>query len=201
MRKIKNVFGHLRNILVHKYWVLYYGRIIGVNWWRLLMHDMSKFSPTECWESVRYYQGTSSPIPPCKADQGYSEAWQHHKGRNPHHYEYWTDNYDSGTTLIPMPVEYVEEMLADWMAAGRTYMGNKFTFIGQANWWQNKKKTNPAIHPLTIALIDDFFDIETEECDCVLDSWRINVIWKPTKDIYERMWKIEAKTSIATNKL
>jgi hypothetical protein len=83
-----------------------------------------------------------------------------------------------------MPIEYVEEMLADWMAAGRTYMGNKFTFVGQANWWQNKKKTNPAIHPLTIALIDDFFDIETEECDCVLDSWRINVLWQSAKAEY-----------------
>lgn len=184
MRKIKNVFGHLRNIVVHKFWVLYYGKQIGVSIWQLLKHDMSKFSPIEFYESVKYYQGTSSPIPPCKADQGYSEAWQHHKGRNPHHYEYWTDNYDSGTTLIPMPVKYVEEMLADWMAAGRTYMGNKFTFIGQANWWQNKKKTNPAIHPLTVALIDDFFDIETEECDCVLDSWRINVMWYPAKAEY-----------------
>ena len=184
MKSIKNILGHLRNICVHKFWVLYYGSKIGVNWWRLLMHDMSKFSPIEFWESVKYYQGTSSPIPVCKSINGYSEAWQHHKGRNPHHYEYWTDNYDAGTTLIPMPIECVEEMLADWMAAGRTYMGSKFTFIGQANWWQNKKKTNPAIHPLTIKLIDKFFDIEVEEADCVLDNWRINVLWQPAKAEY-----------------
>jgi hypothetical protein len=88
-----------------------------------------------------------------------------------------------------MPVEYVEEMLADWMAAGRTYMGNKFTFIGQANWWQNKKKTNPAIHPLTIALIDAFFDLNVEEADCVLDCWRANVLWQPAKNEYAKQYK------------
>lgn len=190
MGLIKNIFGHLRNICVHKFWVLYYGRKIGIGWWRLLMHDMSKFSPIEFRESVKYYQGTSSPIPVCKADQGYSEAWQHHKGRNPHHYEYWTDNYDSGTTLIPMPIEYVEEMLADWLAAGRTYTGKEFSFVKQAVWWQNKKKTNPAIHPLTIALIDEFFDIEVEEADCVLDVWRIVTLWWPAKEEYENARKI-----------
>lgn len=154
---IKKFFGHLRNIIVHKYWVFHYGRQIGVGCWQLLMHDMSKFSPVEFFESIEFYQGTSSPIPPCKKANGFSKAWQHHKGRNPHHYEYWTDNYDSGTTLIPMPLQYLEELLADWMAAGRTYQGKSFNFAGQAEWWKNKKTTNPAIHPLTIALIDTFF--------------------------------------------
>lgn len=162
MGKIKKFFGHLRNIIVHKYWVYHYGKQIGVGTWRLLMHDISKFSPIEFWESVEFYQGTSSPIPPCKKANGFSKAWQHHKGRNPHHYEYWTDNYDAGTTLIPMPLYYLEELLADWMAAGRTYQGKSFTFEGQADWWKNKKAGNPAIHPLTITMIDAFFKFGIE---------------------------------------
>lgn len=177
--KFKNIFGHFKNIITHKYWVYYYGRKLGVNRWQLLMHDISKFSFTEFWESVRYYQGTSSPIPPCKAANGYSKAWQHHKGRNPHHYEYWTDNYDSGTTLIPMPIKYIEEMLADWFAAGRTYQGKDFTFDSQYNWWQTKKASNPAIHPLTIELIDAFFEeaYHTEyKCNTdPFDSWYYNI--------------------------
>lgn len=151
-------FGHLRNILVHKYWVYHFGRKLGVGRWRLLKHDMSKFSLVEFRESIKFYQGTSSPIPPCKKANGYSKAWQHHKGRNTHHYEYWTDNYDSGTTLIPMPFECLCEMLADWCAAGRTYQGKNWNFKSQCDWWENKKKTNPAIHPLTIQRIDLFFD-------------------------------------------
>ena len=85
---INNFIGHLKTIIVHKYWVFYYACKLGIPIQGLL-HDMSKFSPIEFWESVKYYQGgKSSPINACKADKGYSLAWQHHKGRNPHHYEY-----------------------------------------------------------------------------------------------------------------
>lgn len=156
---IKNIIGHIKNILVHKFWVLYYGIKIGVNPWRLLMHDISKFSLTELIESVRYYQGTSSPIPACKSINGYSKAWQHHKGRNPHHYEYWTDNYDSGTTCIPMPWKYLNEMLADWCAAGRTYQGKDFSFNNQCKWWYNKRRSSPCIHKKTQMMISLFFTI------------------------------------------
>ena len=141
-------FGHLKNIIVHKYWVYHFGNMMGVNSWRLLMHDMSKFSPIEFWESVKYYQGTSSPIPACKKDKGYSKAWQHHKGRNPHHYEYWTDNYDSGTTYIEIPEKYVRELVADWLAAGRTYSGKGFTVDDELKWW-NDCKDSKFIHPNT----------------------------------------------------
>ena len=160
---VKNSLGHLRNILVHKYWVFKYGGLFGVSLWRRLMHDMSKFSPTEFFESVKYYQGTSSPIPVCKKENGHSKAWQHHKGRNTHHYEYWTDNYDSGTTLIPMPFDCVMEMLSDWFAAGRTYQGKKFTFQGQYSWWEWKKSTKPAIHPTTVDLIDQCMGLIAKE--------------------------------------
>lgn len=154
---MKRFFGHIRNILVHKYWVYHFGRKLGIGRWRLLKHDLSKFSFVEFWESVKYYQGTSSPIPACKKANGFSKAWQHHKGRNPHHYEYWTDNYDSGMTLIPMPFECMEEMIADWCAAGRTYQGKGWDMEGQRKWWEHKKTLKPSIHPETIKFLDCFF--------------------------------------------
>ena len=158
MKNFKSFFGHLKNIIVHKYWVFHFGRKIGVSFWQLLKHDLSKFSFIEFWESVKYYQGTSSPIPVCKRINGYSKAWQHHKGRNPHHYEYWTDNYDSGTTFIPIPWEYLNEMLADWCAAGKTYQKDKWSIYSQKEWWNNKKQLNPSVHPATIKMIDIFFE-------------------------------------------
>ena len=174
---VKAFFGHLRNILVHKYWVYYFGRKIGLPWLRCVLHDMSKFSPVEFWESVKYYRGTSSPIPACKAENGYSLAWQHHKGHNPHHYEYWTDNYDLGTTVIKMPYDCVMEMIADWCAAGRTYQKRDWSFESQCEWWATKK-TLPnelAIHPETIALIDKFFDKGSgDDLDTILNEWRLN---------------------------
>lgn len=98
---IKNIWNHFKKICIHKYWGAYYRFKCGL-YWQGTIHDLSKLSPIEFWESVKYYPGTSSPINAAKVDKGYSLTWQHHKGRNPHHYEYWTDNYDAGTTCIPM---------------------------------------------------------------------------------------------------
>ena len=134
---LKNTLAHFNKICVHKFWVAYYCFKAGL-YWQCITHDLSKFSWIEFWESVKYYQGTSSPINACKADKGYSLAWQHHKGRNPHHYEHWTDNYDSGTTCIEMPYKYVAEMICDYLGAARAYLGHKFTYQGEYMWWKNK---------------------------------------------------------------
>lgn len=137
---------HLRTILTHKYWVFYFSRKLGIGW-QGFWHDMSKFSPTEFLESIHYYTGTSSPIDECKKKNGYSMAWLHHKGRNPHHYEYWQDNFDKGGEPLKMPDKYVREMICDYLAAGRAYMGNSFTFQAEWNWWLNKNKNKIAMHP------------------------------------------------------
>ena len=49
-----------------------------------LLHDMSKYSPTEFLVGCRYYKGYMSPNNAERADRGYSSAWLHHKGRNKH---------------------------------------------------------------------------------------------------------------------
>ena len=153
---IFNIIGHLKTILIHKYWVFIYCCKLGIPW-QGITHDLSKFSWIEFSESVRYYQGgKASPIPVVKKEKGYSEAWQHHKGRNPHHYEYWTDNYDFGTTCIEIPKKYVLELVADWLAAGRTYNGKEFTIEDEIKWWDNCKDTK-FIHPNTKELISKTF--------------------------------------------
>lgn len=95
MNIVSKVFGHLKNILIHKYYVLKECWIMGL-YWQGIVHDLSKFSWTEFKESVIYYSDGRSPIINAKDDVGISYAWQHHKGRNPHHAEYWTDNYATG---------------------------------------------------------------------------------------------------------
>ena len=145
---IRNIFGHLKTVLIHKYWVFIYCWKLRIPW-RGIVHDLSKFSWTEFSESVKYYQGgKKSPIPVVKEELGYSKAWQHHKGRNKHHYEYWTDNYDTGITCIEIPEVYVRELVADWMAAGRTYCGKGFKVQNEIDWW-NACKDTKFIHPKT----------------------------------------------------
>lgn len=86
--KLRNIKNHLKTVLTHKKYVMKYCFKAGL-YWQGIVHDLSKFSPTEFWESVKYYQGTRSPIDACKEENGMSLAWLHHKGRNKHHYEYW----------------------------------------------------------------------------------------------------------------
>ena len=143
MNYFKNTLGHLKTVLIHKYWVFRYAKQIGIPFQGLL-HDLSKFSWVEFSESVKFYQGgKSSPINAAKKEQGYSLAWQHHKGRNPHHYEHWTDKYDIGTIALKMPFKYVLEMIADYLGAGRAYQGKSFTLTGEYDWWKNKLKEFP----------------------------------------------------------
>lgn len=152
MEYMKKFFKHLNKIIVHKFWVGYYCFIFHIPIQGLL-HDLSKFSPTEFFESVKYYQGDKSPIDACKKENGMSIAWQHHKGRNKHHYEYWMDNFDNGGTPLLMPPMYAIEMLADYLGAGKAYMGNKFSYENEYSWWLNKIKNPLAMHPMIKAFI------------------------------------------------
>lgn len=149
---IKNTFLHFGKICKHKWWVFYYCCKAGIPW-RGFMHDWSKFSPTEFWESVKYYQGNRSPIDACKEDKGYSKAWLHHKGRNKHHYEYWQDNFDKGGEPLQMPYKDAVEMLCDYLGAGRAYMGKDFSYKKEYEWWINKSAKPLAMHEHTKVFI------------------------------------------------
>lgn len=151
--KIKNAFLHFKKICIHKYWVGKYCFRMGL-YWQGITHDLSKFSPVEFFESVKYYQGTRSPIDACKEVNGYSMGWFHHRGRNLHHYEYWQDNFDKGGEPVLMPKKYAVEMLCDYLGAAKAYAGKDFTMESEWNWWLNKKSKGIAMHQSTIKFID-----------------------------------------------
>ena len=89
MTKMK-AWRHFRTITHHKILVMKGCFKLGL-YRQGLLHDMSKYSPTEFLVGCRYYQGTRSPNNAEREAKGYSSAWLHHKGRNKHHYEYWID--------------------------------------------------------------------------------------------------------------
>ncbi len=94
-----------------------------------ILHDLSKYSPEEFMTGVRYYQGTRSPNAAEKREKGFSVAWLHHKGRNKHHYEYWIDidpDADFSFQGVPMPLNYILEMVCDRIAASKVYNGEKY---------------------------------------------------------------------------
>ena len=105
---------HFKTITRHK-WLVFQGCARVGLYWQGITHDLSKYMPTEFLVGVRYFQGTRSPNAAEREEKGYSEAWMHHKGRNRHHYEYWTDlsyqtrQYES----VEMPRKYFVEMIMD----------------------------------------------------------------------------------------
>ena len=119
-----------------------------------LLHDLSKFSPAEFGPSANYFQGDKSPIEAEKIATGYSAAWMHHKGKNPHHWEYWCDyNGETGAVYaVKMPSKYVVEMVCDWIGAGQVYSNEKWTQAEPYEYYMKVRKGRH-FHPDTEALV------------------------------------------------
>lgn len=139
--KLKNIVLHFYTITKHRWIVFKLSLRVGIPW-RGLVHDLSKYSPTEFWESAKYYQGDRSPILACVEDKGYSEARIHHVGRNKHHPQYWYDEFSSIKEPI-IPYKYVAEMICDQIAASKTYKKKNWTNASTLEYWQ---KTEPKTH-------------------------------------------------------
>ena len=144
-----NLWNHFKTITKHKILVMQGCFKVGL-YWQGLTHDLSKYSPTEFFNGARYFQGTRSPIFAERVDKGYSEAWVHHKGRNRHHYEYWTDmNMETGQyESVPMPRKYLVEMVMDRRAAGMTYKGKDYA-SDQPLEYHLTSKDRPLMHAKT----------------------------------------------------
>lgn len=141
--KISNLFKHIALVIKHKNKVLVNCAKCGLLY-RGIVHDISKFSPAELFESARHYQGNRSPIGACRRATGVSYAWLHHKGRNKHHIEYWLDPDCPVTPL--MPYKYAVECVCDKIAATKTYAGKEYTDSKPMEHWQrygNKVDGNP----------------------------------------------------------
>lgn len=151
--KVKNIWLHFKKICIHKYWVFRGCCNMRIPW-RGIVHDLSKFSPIEFWESAKYYQGTRSPIEAAKEDKGYCAAWLHHKSHNKHHWQYWIDSSKGNLTPQLMPLKYAKEMYCDIIAANHAYTGKHFSYEGVKKWWDNEVELNGKfIHPVISTFI------------------------------------------------
>ena len=119
---------HFKTITRHR-WLVRRGCFQVGLYWQGLTHDLSKYTPTEFRVGIRYFQGNRSPNGAERDEKGYSLAWMHHKGRNRHHYEYWTDmnRFTRVYESVPMPRKYLVEMVMDRIAACKTYQGKSYT--------------------------------------------------------------------------
>ena len=143
-------WGHLHTINHHRRLVRQGCFRMGL-YWQGLTHDLSKYAPVEFLTGVRYYQGTRSPNTAEREEKGWSEAWMHHKGRNRHHWEYWTD-LDMQTkayAAVPMPPKYLAEMVAVRIAACKTYQGSAYTDASALGYLERSNEAR-LMHPDTV---------------------------------------------------
>lgn len=142
---------HFRTITKHRHAVIKHCFKAGIGI-QGLFHDLSKYGPTEFIPGALYYQGTRSPNEGEREEKGFSKAWMHHKGRNRHHFEYWTD-YDFKTKTMkgmPMPDRYIIEMFCDRVAASKIYQGKAYTAESSLKYFENGRlRRGDLIHETT----------------------------------------------------
>ncbi len=153
---VKNGIRHFSTITKHK---LLVGKLcFRCGLYRQgLLHDLSKYGPTEFLVGVKYYQGDRSPNEAEREDKGVTTSWLHHKGRNKHHLEYWVDydiqNKERGMTGMKMPDNYIVEMFCDRIAASKVYQGEKYTDRSALEYFQ-KGKGKVMLHPYSKAKLE-----------------------------------------------
>ncbi len=165
MMNMQNLKGHFCTITRHKLLVMEGCFKVGLIRQGLL-HDLSKYSPTEFLTGVRYYQGNRSPNAVEREEKGYSLAWLHHKGHNKHHFEYWIDfsKAAGGLTGAKMPLNYVVEMFMDRIAASKVYCGKNYTNSSALEYFEREKPMlGSAMHPDTQALLEKLLVMLSEK--------------------------------------
>lgn len=158
MNIVERFFGHLSTVNKHRKMVRKLCFKCGL-YWQGLTHDLSKYSPIEFWNGVKFYTGIKSPHYGERDQYGYSKAWLHHKGYNKHHAEYWQDIRPNGNTEpIPMPHKYFIEMICDRVAASMTYLGDNYTDNAPLQYYESHKDENQ-FHPETRHALEEMLKI------------------------------------------
>jgi len=128
--------NYLVYVLKHKWFVFCASIKYGVIW-RGLLHDMSKFLPSEFIPYAQHFYGKNPLEEANETDEAFMLAWLKHCHRNPHHWQYWLQGTHKKRKAYEMPIKYRKEMLADWEGAGKA-RGNPDTVV---EWYQKNKSS------------------------------------------------------------
>lgn len=144
---------YLLYVIRHKWFVFIACRYAGVSLWQSIIHDWTKFLPSEWGPYVHSFYNPDGTKKDWKArgplnKQEFDLAWNYHQKRNKHHWQYWlltNDSDEPKVKALPMPDKYMREMVADWMGAGRTITG-RWDYID----WYAKNRDRMILHKYTI---------------------------------------------------
>lgn len=168
---------YLKYVLKHKWYVFRAGEIVRAPFWRLLIHDWTKFLPCEWFAYANYFYGNHPSWYDVTCVCGdsfkgtkefwktqFDKAWNHHQKHNKHHWQYWLLTNDSSSPKhqsLPMPEKYIREMVADWVGAGLAITGT----MEVRTWYLNNKdsilledKTRERVEEL-IAQVENYYRV------------------------------------------
>jgi len=155
MNRLLWAFKYGRLTLRHKWYVFLAGVRDDPAWvarrprllWRLLVHDCDKFRPAQLLAYGRQFFA-----PPEQRDAAeFAAVWLRHQNRCDHHWEYWIPRSGGPGGPLPMPVNAMLEMLADWMGASRAYSG---AWPSHGQWpWLAQHYREIVLHPSTRAAV------------------------------------------------
>lgn len=150
---MKRYVNYFKYVCKHKWFVLIAGIKIRAPLWNLLIHDLSKFTFFEfIWYAKTFYAKDGSKK--YTESVQFQQAWNRHQKRNKHHWEYWIilakDDKKGYSTevVLPMPKNYILEMVADWMGAGRAITGK-----WDIKEWFAKNQTDIKLHHNTRIIV------------------------------------------------
>jgi hypothetical protein len=160
---------YLNYVIRHKWFVFLAGIKTQTPFWQLLIHDWSKFLPSEWlpyvnnfyasedekfdeWSEANTKYGCQEAAPYGHfIKDRFTVAWLHHQNRNKHHWQYWVITKDDGRTFaLPMPEKYVREMVADWAGAGKAITGE-----WEVAEWYEKNRAKMMIAPESEFLVNE----------------------------------------------
>ena len=158
---IKRHINYLKYVVKHKWFVFKACLYLNVSWYNAIMHDMSKFLPSEWFPYAETFYKENG-------DSQYNEtkefniAWNHHQKRNPHHWQYWLLKMDRGDNIpLEIPINYLKEMIADWIGAGRAINGKYFNENGnlEVYEWYQKNKEKIILHETSKRMLENILEL------------------------------------------
>ena len=146
---MKKHFKYLSYALRHKWYVMIECFKSGLIW-RGIVHDLSKFYPSEWFPYAYYFYGkkeddiskgrnkTGYYKPGESGDDAFDRAWLFHQHRNPHHWQWWVLTQDEDDDkVLEIDREFMLEMYCDWKGAGRAQKNG----VETKEWYEaNKNK-------------------------------------------------------------
>ena len=146
---MKEYLHYFAYVVKHKWYVFLACARNGI-WVRGILHDWSKFMPTEFFPYAKMFYGRIKPIrdktgyydPYSSNNKVFTNSWINHLHRNKHHWQHFALVDESvSIKLMEMPEKYILEMLSDWMGAGKA---QKSTL--NAIQWYRIHRNNIALH-------------------------------------------------------